>query len=447
MSWRGVAIASLAWLGSGCGAPSLGEMPVLCGQGNTCPTGYSCVHGSCALPGTVVPTTIVEEPFLHGYDLRIVAQDTTALVTWQTYPYSIEGERILGARLNANGDASERMTLLSGFESDPGLVEPYYDLLPTGKNALLIAMSASPLPDDMDQRPRLIPYAVTLPPEGSEATAVHFQPAWDAEERLETVGYGAVSKPRLLARKDHVELGYFRSRTDTTGMTNATLGELAIYSVDAMGAKMGDPLIVPARAKQSLPVAIGVVDAFAADDVAWWALDDARPSVLRIPDGFDPTKQPTVEARLDGVGVAVQASRDELTYLRPSDRTGQKLPSDPVDGPSALRKVQLTAGAPKDSSIAAIPSVRDFPRPVWIARTGKPAILISPGPDVASPTLSVDTIDAETGDLKHVASVARLSSLELLAVVGTATAGHLFVCWADQEDSVVAVRCAVLAEP
>ncbi|HLM72318.1 MAG TPA: hypothetical protein VK459_06495, partial [Polyangiaceae bacterium] len=104
-------------LTSACAAPELGEIPARCSDG-ACPEGYACIHGVCARPGTPIPITVASLSQLLGRDLRVVPQGQTALVTWQTYAYSEEGQRFMGARVRADGAVSQRMELVSSFVAD-----------------------------------------------------------------------------------------------------------------------------------------------------------------------------------------------------------------------------------------------------------------------------------------------------------------------------------------
>src|SRR5262249_25745898 len=110
----------------------------------------------------------------------------------------------------------------------------------------------------------------------------------------------------------------------------------------------GDPCgslhVYPAR--DGLTEAVGVVDSLPeAEDgtgAAWWILDDARPSTLRIGDGA------AIETRLARLAIPIAAGSASLSYVQPSERTGEKLPTDPVEGAASLHELTLpktTSGA------------------------------------------------------------------------------------------------------
>lgn len=462
-------LAGLAAAADGCSAPVLPDLPATCSNdAPDCPEGLSCIHDVCAKPGTAVPITIASVGNLRGTDMRLVPQAKTALVTWETYAYSDEGQGFYGARVDAAGDVSPTMTLVSSFEADPGALEPYYDVLPTDAG-LLLSVSASPLPDDESPEPRLLTYRVDLPPEGSESSAPSFQAAWDAEIRMPTIGYGAVSRPKLVRSGDGVSLGYFQSLTKDVSGKAETAGELAVFSLKLDGSLAADaPVVYPAR--EGLTVAVGVVDAFATGGDVWWVLDDERPSVLRAGMGG------SAHSPIQRLGIPLLASGDDLTYLEPSKRAGEGLPDDPVSGPASLRKLTLPlvpgggggtggsgaggagggggsgtgsgGGAPAaDEVIAKLPELRDTPRPVFIPREGKPPLLVSPGADLSAPTIGVFTLDTSAGALTRVASVQRFATTEIGGLDAVVVGSHLFVAWIDTSSDAAVIRMAVLPEP
>lgn len=338
---RAAAIA-LGSLAGACASPEYGELPARCSDG-ACPEGYDCVHGVCAAPGAAVPITVARMDYLRGMDLKLLPQSSGVLVAWQTYAYSSGGEAFLAARVSPAGAVSAPMGLVTSFVANEGTVEPYYDLLAISDEDLLLAVSASPLPGDESPSARLLTYRVTLPPAGQEAEGPRFEAAWAAEERMETVGYGAVSRPRLLARGDRVELGYLRSRTDTSGAAPEIIGELAVFPLGVDGAQLGAPRLL--RARDGLTVAVGVVSAYAREGAAWWVLDDVRPSAVLVPDAGEPGEVP-----LGRLAVAVDAGPSSLVYVDPSARGGDKLPTDPVSGPASLRRVAASPPLPVENT-------------------------------------------------------------------------------------------------
>src|SRR5688500_9468133 len=144
----------------------LGDLPARCPDGE-CPDGYDCINGVCAPPGTAVPVTIVRVGNLRGGDMRVLPQSTSALVVWENYAYSEEGQSIVAVRIFADGTVSDQIVLDDTWVADAGLLEPYFDVLPISDESVLLAIASSPLGDD--PRPRLRVFAASLPPEGGEA--------------------------------------------------------------------------------------------------------------------------------------------------------------------------------------------------------------------------------------------------------------------------------------
>ena len=149
------------------------------------------------------------------------------------------------------------------------------------------------MPDDDSPRARLLTYRVRLPAPGNEGRGVQFAAAWPGEERMETAGYGAVSRPKLLRRTDRVELGYVRTRELAADPgaepTAVVIRELGVFPLSLDGAQMAPPAYFQVRREQS--VAVGVSSAFArtdgstGDDSAFWVLDDVRPSATETEHG------------------------------------------------------------------------------------------------------------------------------------------------------------------
>jgi len=439
-----VFVLGLALLAAGCGKPSLGDTPALCSADGACPEGYDCIHGVCALPGTPVPITVGSSSYLRGSDLRLIPQTTGVLVAWETYAYSEEGQGFVGARVAPDGAVSSRMDLVGVFPADEDSLEPYFDLIPVQGDRVLVAISSSPLSEDTSAMPRLITYRVSLPPEGKESESPSFEPAWSNEIRLDTVGYGAVSVPRLLRRADHLELGYVRTRVTTVNGSPETVAELARFSLAEDGSlNAQDPTYHPARL--DLPVAVGVWDAFAFTGGSWWILDNERPSAVFVPDAGG-----EAEVKLGRLGIPVEADGSSLVYIEPSARGGDKLPADPVVGPAALRKVaapMIGGPAPVETSIGALPELRDTPRPAWIHREGKSSLLVTPGAAVDAPELSVLVVEPQAGAVKPVASIPRLSTRKIDALRAAIVGSNLFVVWLETDAESATIRAAIVPEP
>ncbi|MRG95232.1 hypothetical protein [Polyangium spumosum] len=438
-------IAALATFGVGCGGPSFGDMPALCAEGGACPEGYDCIRGVCALPGTPVPITVAATPYLRGSDVRIVPQASGVLVAWETYAYSDEGQRFVGARVTPEGGVSPRLDLVGSFVADADSLEPYFDILPVSGDRVLVAVSAPSLPDEPTVEPRLVTYRVDLPPEGREDQPASFEPAWPKEERLATVGYGAVSFPKLLRRGSQVELGYVRSRTTVVDGNLETIAELAIYAMQEDGTLLTpEPTYHPARAQ--LPVAVGVLGAFAVNDGAWWILDNERPSAVLLPEGGG-----EAEVKLGRLAIPVAADDTSLTYIEPSARQGDKQPTDPVSGPAELRRVGAPVVGdpmpPVETAIGALPGLRDTPRPAWIGREGALPILVTPGEAFDAPELVVYLVDPASASVSRVASIPRLSTRNISAVHAVLTSGRLFVGWLETDEASATIRMAILPEP
>lgn len=439
MNWRSLAAASLVFV-VGCGEPSFGDMPALCSADGACPEGYDCINGVCALPGTPVPITVAHVGSIRGVDMRMVPQSQSVLVAWQSYAYSEEGQTFVGARVSTSGAVSQRMDLVGRFVAEDDSLEPYFDVLPVDGNRVLVAISAPSLADDPSVDPRLITYRVDLPPEGNESSAPAFEAAWTVEQRLDTVGYGAVSLPKLLDRGDSVDVGYVRSRTTMT----STVADLAIFSMQRDGTlKAPDATYHPVR--DGLSVAVGVFDAFRFGTGSWWVLDDERPSALYVLDAGAET-----EAPLGRLALPVATDGSSLLYIKPSERTGEKLASSPVTGDAELRKVSVDPGGQsQDAAVGSnkLPTIRDVPRPAWVAREGAPAIMATPGADAFSPNIFVYVVDEANGTATLVHTIPRFSTRLLEAVRALLVDGKLFVGWLETDAETGSIRMAILPEP
>jgi hypothetical protein len=439
MRRAGAALFASAALAA-CGAPEYGELPARCSDG-ACPEGTTCIHGVCAKPGDEVPITVAELAYLRGADLRVVPQSRALLVTFQTYAYSAEGQGVVAVRVDASGRVSRKMPLVTSFQANEGAVEPYYDVQTSSGGDLLVAIAASPLDDDQSTDPRLLTYRVDLPPLGEEDRGAQYAAAWPKELRMPSIGYGAVSSPRLLDRDDRVELGYFQTRTRTTGGAAETIGELAVFELDPDGALRGSPRTYPQR--EGLTVAVGVRGAFDVDGGVLWVLDDVRPSLSLIPDS---NTEPASEGVLRRLAVPAFSDGAALYYIDPSRRTRDRLATDPVTGPASLIRRTLAGPGAGDQVVAELPPLRDTPAPVWIARDGD-ALLVSPGADREAPELLVFAVDAATGKARVERSIRRRSTLPLLALQAAVVEDKLFVVWAEEGPAQVSVRASIVDLP
>jgi len=429
--------------------PELGELPATCDASagaEACPEGYECIQGVCAAPGTAIPATLATLQYLRGVDLRLVPLEGGALAVWQVYDYDLEEHDFVAVRLDASGGVSAQLTLVGAYPSNANYLEPYFDVLATGPTNLHLSIGAAPFDDDPESR--LDHYTVSLPPAGREAEGATSEQRWSL--RLRTLGYGAVSRPRLQLRADGVELAYFESLVSDL----ETLGELSVFQLDAAGERKAAPTCTspeccqadtctPARAGST--VAIGVVDSFRVADSTYWVLDETRPSFLRQPD------EPTgvyAEGALPRLAVPVAAEASALVYVQPSARAGEGLATDPVSGNATLWRLPIdAAGTPGAAqALGELPSMRDTPRPVWIAREGKPALLVTPGTELAAPTIRVYAIDPGAG-ATLVAEVERYSSVPVAAVQATLVAGKLYLAWVDEQTDSATIRAAVIDEP
>jgi hypothetical protein len=421
--------------------PSLGAMPALCGADGACPEGLDCIHGVCAEPGTPVPITVAKVGSIRGPDVRMVSQANSVLVAWQSYPYFAEGQKFVGARVSPDGTVSQRMDLVGRFVAEDDSLEPYFDMLPVPGDRLLVAISAPSLPDDPSVKPRLITYRVDLPSEGKESSPPAYEAAWGQEQRLDTVGYGAVSLPKLVDRGTSVEVGYVRSRT--TAM--ATVADLSIFSMQQDGT-LSAPDANYHSVRSNLSVAVGVFDALRFSTGTWWVLDDERPSALYLLDAGGKT-----EAVLGRLAVPVAVDGSSLLYIEPSARQGDKLATSEVSGDAELRKVTVvdTGGSlqASETTLGKMPMIRDFPRPAWFAREGKPAILATPGADAFNSKLLVYTVDPQTGATNLIHEIERYSQRLIEAVRVLVIGDKLFVAWLETDAENGAIRMAILPEP
>jgi hypothetical protein len=200
------------------------------------------------------------------------------------------------------------------------------------------------------------------------------------------------------------------------------------------------PDTCPAARGGDLPVAVGVVDAFASDGRVDWILDDARPSVVSI----DADTGDSVELTgFPPLAVPLYSDDTSVVFLEPSKRAGTELPNDPVEGPAKLGKVSFASPGAADF-FADLGGIRDTPRPVWIA-DGDATFLVTPGTDIDAPTITVYSVDLGSSTAHAIASIPRLSSLELGGLGAAKVGGKLFVAWLDVGDDASTIRAAVVA--
>jgi hypothetical protein len=429
------ALSAVSCTVAGC-AVSWGELPVQCSDG-ACPAGFECIRGVCAPPGTAVPITVAQADSLRAGDLRLVPTADGALVVWQTYAYSDAGQRFLAARLSPDGTVEPALTLVSSFVADPGAVEPFFDVLAVSSTELLLAVSAPPLPDDADPSARLLVYRVELPAGGQ---SVAFGPAWPAEERMPTVGYGAVSSPRFVRAGSGASLGYVASRVVDSGAGFDTVAELVVFPLEASGAQAGAPLLLPARA--ALPVAVGAEAGFEVASGTLWVLDRDRPSALFV------SGSGTAELALARQARPLGVEGDALLYVKPSAREGA-LPTDPATGSAELRRVVVDPAGPSltDELVSSLPPLRDTPR-VGVARgEGGVDLLVSPGEAIDARSLRVLALDRASGSSVSVGDVDRFSEAPLVAVEAVTSGAITYVVWVEQTEEGASLRAQLVSTP
>lgn len=437
----GVALAIVASIGA-CSV-EFSDLPARCSAGE-CPEGYDCIHEVCALPGTKVPTTISALQYLRGVDLRLVPSAHDAVVMWQVYDYDTELYKFAASRLSAHGDASPEVTIVNAYPADSNYLEPYFDAIGTSETDFLLAVGAAPPPGADYADARLTVLRVAVPLDGS-APASETQ-VW--ERQMPSIGYGAVSQPRFVQGPTGLELGYFETLTapnEVDPMLEDTLGELAIFKLDASGnpgtaAGPDCQASVCFRTRKPdtmLPVAVSVVDAIPTADSVYWVLDETRPSVVREQGAT------LTDHTLSNLAIPIRADGDMLAYITPSDRAGEKLPDDPVVGNAKIQGVTVPAGTP--ATLVDLPSVRDTPRPAYVRRQGASDLLITPGADLGSPKLHVFEVDTVKRVSNEVATIDRFSSLAIAAVRAAVVEGNLYVTWLDVSEDTATIRAVVLS--
>jgi hypothetical protein len=439
-------LSSALALSAAC-STDLGDLPALCPDG-LCPEGYDCINGVCALPGTVVPITVVTLGNLRDGDLQLVAEDDAVLVVWETYPYSELGQAIVARRLELDGTMGEHMLLDDSWQADPGAVEPFFSVTSVEPGKLLLAITSGPIDDD--PRPRMRVFSVDVSAGGGASDAV-----WPNEVRMATIGYGNVSQPRFVAKPGGgLELGYFAGVASTT----ETIGRLAVFDVDDGGALLatldscdgGDPACCSAHrcydSARTEGIAAGVEQAFHWQDRTVWAIDKTRPSCLITSVPLDGAPDPGEEVFFDTLSLPLASdSSDGLVFLAPSPRTGDKLPNAPASGPAHLRRSALAGGDPVE--LGELPVVRDAPRAAWAPRDETHGYLVSPGELVDAPSLRVLDVDTTSGAATEVAVIDRISSLEIGSVTAALVSERLFVVWLEVANERAVIRAVVLPAP
>ncbi|NUP05354.1 MAG: hypothetical protein HOW73_04750 [Polyangiaceae bacterium] len=435
------------WLGSlgGCSV-EWGDMPALCSEG-ACPEGYDCIQGVCALPGTTVPTLVTEVGNLRGPDLRIVPQSDSVLVVWESYPYNEPvGQALIAKRLYPDGSTSEELVLEDTWQADAGAVEPFYDVVALSDTELLLTLSSSPLDDD--PRPRMIVFRATLPAPGQDG-AVDSSLAWDDQIRMSTIGYGNVSQPRFIRvpSEERVKLGYFEGIVDE----GATGGRLVVFNLREDGSHavapttcaIGDATCCPGAVCYSSTrdeaIAAGVASATTAGNEIGWTIDETRPSFMVTGAADELT-----EIGLQDLSVPLAVEGTSVVQLVPSERSGEALPEDPVEGPARIVRSALATG--DSTELAEIDPIRDNPRPAWIPRGGG-GLLLTPGADISSPELHVYSVDTTDGTTKKVLSIPRRSQLTVGSVQAAVVGDKLYVVWLDVADDRAVIRASVVDVP
>lgn len=440
----GIAGAIVAGAAGACSV-DYGDFPARCGAGE-CPQGYDCIHEICALPGTKVPATVTALQYLRGVDLRLVPTAHDAIVAWQVYAYDTELYQFAASRVGPAGDATAPVTIVDAYPADSNYLEPFFDVTATSDTDLLVAVGAAPPPGADYADARLTVLKVGVPLDG--APAPPSSQAWELQ--MPSIGYGAVSQPRFVVGPTGIELGYFQTLTapnDLDPMLEDTLGELAIFNLDAngqRGAAAGPdcPASVCFRTRTPetmLPVSVSVIDAIPTADSVYWVLDDVRPSVVREAGAT------LTDRALTNLAIPIRADGDTVAYITPSERGGEKLPDDPVVGSAKVQGVAVPGGTP--TTLVDLPSVRDSPRPAYIRRTGKSDLLVTPGAELGSPKLFVYEVDTVKRVSNEVASIERFSTLQIAAVKAVVVEGNLYVTWLDVSADTATIRVVVLPEP
>ncbi len=424
----------------------LGELPARCSEGE-CPEGYECIHEICALPGTEVPLLVATLGNLRSGDLQLVPQSNGVFVVWETYAYSERGQAVSARFLSSDALLGEEIVLDDTWVADPGAVEPFFSVASEQDGQLVLALSSSPI--DEDPRPRIGVFRVQV-----DGGSVSSEPAWPEEVRMSTIGFGNVSQPRFLPHDEGgFELGYFEGVVDDT----LTTGRLAVFDTDAEGTLTSalercpenDPACCPAHrcyaSERVEAIAAGVERVFDLGDTAMWTIDRTRPSCL-VTDPTDPTvpPAPSAELFLDPLSLPLSSSADEVLFLVPSKRVGEKLPNGPVEGAAKLARAPLDGEA---SIVGELPVVRDTPTPAWVQTGAEAGLLITPGALPDGPELVVLELGLNTAQTTEKARISRLSALEVGAVTSALVDGKLFVVWLEVADDRALIRATVLPAP
>lgn len=438
----------------------LGEMPALCPDGE-CPEGYDCIQGVCALPGSSVPARVTEIGNLRGPDLRVVPMTDSALIVWETYPYSDRGQAVRARRIFADGSSSTSDLVLDAtWQADSGAVEPFFDVLPISDTQLLVAISSSPLDEGSDPRPRIGVFDVTIPSvnDGADASNVTSSFAWESEIRMSTIGYGNVSQPRfaIVSGSQKIQLGYFEGIVDEDG----TRGRLAVFDLAQNGSLPSEPpackLVDPACCSGNAcyvslrkeAVAAGLSAVFVDGEAITWAVDETRPSCIRPTEAIDPDPPVVDEAPLLDLGVPLFVDEDAVVFLVPSERADEAVPDGSITGSATLWRQTFsdTDDPPAPEKIADLVAVRDTPRPAWIRTASSTGLLITSGDEVTSPDLHVLHLSAD-GSFEEIATIPRRSGLPLGSIQAALVGTKLYVAWLDLADQTAIVRATVLDVP
>jgi hypothetical protein len=172
-----------------------------------------------------------------------------------------------------------------------------------------------------------------------------------------------------------------------------------------------------------------------------WVLDDERPSVLVVPDAApEPLEAPLPNLCVPVGVIPGSAGEEGLLVLVPSERTGEKLPTDPVEGP-AIVQLRTLSGS---EDLVELPIMHDSPRPATLLASPESLLVATPGRSADAATLLVYRVDLSARTYDLLAEIPRLSSQTVGVVRIVAAAGKLFVVWLDEGDETVTIRAAIL---
>jgi hypothetical protein len=407
--------------------PQFGALPARCSEGAEpgCPEGYDCIRGVCAEPGTNVPATVERLQFVRPVDVRLVVHRGDVLAVWQRYDYESELHSFVAARLDPTGEVGPAFVIVSDYPADSDQLEPYFDVASIGER-LFVAVGAAPY-DDRNE-PRL---SLFVAAEGEGAPPVT-APVW--ETRMRTLGYGAVSRPGLLAKGDGARLGYFESeaREDQTG------GALALFGLGSEGDRLNPKECAepgccladrcePARRGSTL--AVGVQGVFEDQGRELWVLDDVRPTLLE-PLG----NGQAAELELPLRSIVAEFVDGVVRTLEPDpEAAGYRVVERGLEGSTQARPLAL------------VPTAEGAPAPAWITRPGQPAVVVAQSTDGRGFTVS--TFNTVTGELREETTVNRFAEAPVSALRAVRSDGAIHLLWLDETSEAATLRTLVVAEP